>query len=749
MPFDLNDVRLLDGSPFKAAMDVNAKYLLTLEPDRFLSRWRTNAGLAAKAPMYGGWEATSSHMLGHYLSAVVLQYAATGDKRFLEKANYVVDELEECQNARKTGYVGGIPDEDRVWKEVISGNIKSSGFDLNGSWVPWYMLHKVWDGLIDSYLYTGNEKAKSVVVKLSNWAYKNFINMPDAKFQQMLACEFGGMNESLAEVYAITGDKKYLDLSYKFYHKKIMDPLSKRVDNLGGLHANTQIPKVLGSARQYELTGNKRDFEIADFFFSTVLHDHSYVNGGNSNYEYFSQKGKLANQLSTNTSETCNTYNMLKLDKQLFTWQPDAKLADYYERALFNHILASQQHETGMLCYYVALQSGKEKIFSTPFDSFWCCVGTGIENHAKYAESIYFKGADGSLYVNLFIPSKANWKEKNVVIRQENNFPKVAATTIKVDPKRPTKFAMHIRYPSWAKNGVVLKVNGKVLQTAAKPGTYITIDRKWRKGDYVEVNYPMSLYTEAIAGDENKQAVLYGPLLLSGELGKEKVTAAEVPVLITNGKKVADWIKPINNQSLEFVTAGVGRPKDVELIPFYTMQNQKQVVYWDLFTENQWSARKEAYVAEQNRQAELESRTVDVIRLGEQQPEYDHNLKGENSGIGEYDGEKFRDATFRLEPSGGWFHFDMKSDPKKQLELVCTYNGSDGGNRQFNILVDEETIKIEKLNAENPGKLVDHVYPIPFELTKGKTKITVRFQAASGNVAGALFKCRLVTRAAK
>lgn len=207
-PFDIKNVRLLDGSPFKHAMDLNARYLLELDADRFLYRWRKNAGLEPKAPLYKGWEETSSHMLGHYLSALAIQYAASGDKRFLDNVNYVIDELATCQKARGTGYVGGIPNENNIWKEVAAGNIRSGGFDLNGGWVPWYMLHKAWAGLIDAYLYTGNEKAKEVVVGMSDWAYKNFIDMPDSSFQRMMVAEFGGMNESLAQVYALTGNKK-------------------------------------------------------------------------------------------------------------------------------------------------------------------------------------------------------------------------------------------------------------------------------------------------------------------------------------------------------------------------------------------------------------------------------------------------------------------------------------------------------------------------------------------------------------
>lgn len=740
-PFDLRNVRLLDGSPFKQAMEVNAEYLLELDADRLLHRWRKNAGLEPKAPLYGGWEATSSHMLGHYLSACAIMYAASGDERFLEKVNYVVRELAECQEARKTGYVGGIPNEDEIFNQVAAGNIHSGGFDLNGGWVPWYMIHKVWDGLLDAYLYCDNKLAKEVVVKLSDWAYHKFKDLPEVKFQEMLEAEFGGMNESLAEVYAITGDKRYLELAYRFEHKKIIDPLAEQIDQLGGLHANTQIPKILGSARLYEFTGSKRDHTVADFFWNAVVKHHSYVNGGNSNFEYFSQRDQLASQLSTNTSETCNTYNMLKLTDYLFSWNPSVEYIDYYERALYNHILASQHPETGMFCYYVALESGREKKFSTPFESFWCCVGTGIENHVKYGESIYYKGDDESLYVNLFIPSELKWKSKGVTIRQETKYPEEEKTLITISGRKSVKFPIHIRYPAWATKGMEIKINEVTVQHKATPGSYLTIERKWKEGDEIEVFMPMNLYTEALPGAQNKLAILYGPVLLSGELGEKELRPLELPVLVANDKPVNDWVKSVEGKPLLFQTAKIGKPKDLQLIPFYEMYDQKHVVYWDLFSEEEWKEKKAAYEAEVKELADIERRTVDVMRLGEMQPERDHNLKGDNSGVGEFGGKKFRDA-----PNGGWFSFEMKCDPLAPLELHSTYYGSDGGNRKFDILVDGVKIATEHLKGEKPREFVVHVYPIPQELTKGKESITVRFQAHPGNIAGGSYGCKLVKR---
>lgn len=366
--FDLRDVQLLDGV-FKDAQGRDVKYMLQLEPDRLLHRFRLYAGLQPKAPVYTGWESEtlSGHTLGHYLSACAMHYAATGDKQFKDRVDYMVEELARCQQARKTGYVGSIPGEDSVWVDVSRGNIRSAGFDLNGVWSPWYNLHKTFAGLIDAYLYADNQKALDVVVKFSDWADNLTKQLTEEQLQKMLACEFGGMNDALANVYAITGDKKYLETSNRFYHKAIMDPLSRKEDILSGKHSNTQIPKIIGSARLYELTGDEKDKTIADFFWNTVVSDHTYVNGGNSEYEYLSEPGKLANHLSNNTAETCNTYNMLKLTRHLFAWNPTATSGDYYERALFNHILASQNDE-GMMCYFMPMRMGAKKEFSTPFD---------------------------------------------------------------------------------------------------------------------------------------------------------------------------------------------------------------------------------------------------------------------------------------------------------------------------------------------------------------------------------------------
>jgi len=416
--FNVSDVKLLDG-PFAEAMKADVNYLLKIEPDRLLSDFRIHAGLKAKGERYGGWESSglAGHTLGHYLSALALHYASTGDQAFLKRANYIVDELYECQQARKTGYIGAIPNEDSLWLSVSKGNIRSRGFDLNGAWSPWYTVHKIMGGLLDAYLYTNNPKALKVNEGIANWTGDITKNLSDSLFQKMLVTEYGGMNDALVNTYAITGNKKYLDLSYRFYDKILLDSLAAGNDVLPGKHSNTQIPKVIGSARRYQLTGDKKDKAIADFFWETVTKHHSYATGGNSNYEYLSEPDKLNDRLTDNTTETCNTYNMLKLTRELFVTNPSAGLMDFYEKALYNHILASQHHTTGMVTYFVSLRMGGKKEYSDSFNSFTCCVGTGMENHVKYGENIYYRGEDGSLYVNLFIPSVLNWQEKNIQLK--------------------------------------------------------------------------------------------------------------------------------------------------------------------------------------------------------------------------------------------------------------------------------------------------------------------------------------------
>lgn len=736
--FPLNEVSLLP-SLFKNAMDKDGAYLLSLKPDRFLNRFRINAGLQPKDSIYGGWEklGVSGHSLGHYLSACSMMYAASGDKRYKEKVNYIVDELAVCQQARKTGYVGAIVGEDSLWDEVAAGDIRSGAL-LNGFWVPWYTLHKDLAGLIDAYQYTNNKKALDVATKFCNWIDVKFKHLTEEQFQTMLDCEHGGMNESLADIYALTGNKKYLELSYKFNHKKILDPLANGEDILPGKHANTQIPKIIGAARQYELTGNEKENRTATYFWETVVNHHSYVIGGNSNFEHFDQPDKLANNLSDNTTETCNSYNMLKLTRHLFALNADTRYMDYYERTLYNHILASIHPETGMTCYYVPLIADGKKTYSTPTESFWCCTGTGMENHVKYANSIYAKGNDGSLYINLFIPSTLNWKERNVNLTMQTALP--SSDTVSIVMNSNANLPLHIRYPAWLTNGITVLINGKNTTINANPGSYFTLNNSWKSGDKIQVIMPMSIRQESMNDNKNRIALLYGPVVLSGMLGQEKTEQMNIPVFVSDKDNVNAMVHRVSNvNTLGFQTTATNDQKNISLIPFYEAYNSRYIVYFDKFTTDAWAVKKKEYEAELKRQETIKARTVDVMRIGEMQPERDHHLKGEHTNTGEAVNRKWRDAV-----NGGWFSFTMNTQGNTALQLICTYWGSDGGNRDFDILVDDIKIASQQLEKEKPNEFFDVVYVIPEELVKNKQTITIKFQAKPNNTAGGVFGCRLL-----
>jgi DUF1680 family protein len=600
-PFPLTQVQLLDG-PFRDAMLRDGNYLLSLEPDRLLCWFRKEAGLQPKGEVYGGWESQgiAGHTLGHYLSACSHMYASTGDRRFLDRVNYIVGELAVCQQANSNGYVAAIPNGKEIFSKIQRGEIQSKDFSLNGLWVPWYTLHKEFAGLIDAYQLCGNAQALDVVTNLANWADATTANLTEAQWQKMLVCEQGGMNESLANLYAITGDTNYLALAKKFYHEAVMDPLAQGEDRLNRLHSNMQIPKVIGAARIYEMTGDEHFAGIAEFFWKDVTLNRSFVIGGNGDREHFFPTNDFAGHLSAETAETCCTYNMLKLTRHLFEWSPGAAEMDYYERALYNHILASQDPDTGAFAYFMALKPGHFKTYSTPENSFWCCVGTGMESHAKYGDTIYFHG-DNSLFVNLFIPSELSWPEKNLVVRQETTFPESDTTRLNFKSRAPVQLALKIRWPAWAEI-ITVRVDGKKQKISGAPGSYFTLDREWKDGDQVEVQLPMKLHTEPLPNTTNIVALLYGPIVLAAELGTSgmpdphatnqlefvKVPDPEVPVFVADKNSLLKHVKPVSGQPLTFRTKYLGKPHDVTLVPYYKLDDERYSIYWSVVSPADW-----------------------------------------------------------------------------------------------------------------------------------------------------------------
>jgi uncharacterized protein len=594
--FRLADVRLLAG-PFRQAQERDAKYLLRLEPDRLLHNFRVNAGLKPKAPVYGGWESQEpwveirchGHTLGHYLSACAFMFAATGDESFKRRSDYIVAELRQCQDAGRSGLVCAFPDGEKSLHAVVDAK-RFVG-------VPWYTMHKVFAGLRDAYLYTDNRAALDVLVKLSDWAVEFTRNIPDEQFQRMLDTEHGGMNEVLADVHALTGEARFLALAGRFCHRKLLTPLAQSRDTLDKLHSNTQIPKVIGFNRLYELTG-REDFGAASrFFWRTVVENRTFATGGNGDHEHFFPPAEFLKHLgSAKTMETCCTHNMLRLTRSLFALEPSAAYADYYERALYNSILASQDPDSGMMTYFQPTRPGYLKLYCTPTDSFWCCTGSGMENHARYGDSVYFRG-DDALYVNLFIPSTLNWEEKGMTVTQTTRFPEQDGTRLRLKVRRPSRLTLNVRHPSWCA-AVTISVNGRRHTTSRQPGGYVALQRVWRDGDTVEVRLPMALRAEPLPGNPDLVAFVYGPVVLAGRLGREGLTPGadiivnertygdvlnekvEVPVLAGDAREVVSRIKPSAGEALTFRTEGIGRPHDVSLIPFYRVAHERYNLYW-------------------------------------------------------------------------------------------------------------------------------------------------------------------------
>lgn len=739
IPFKLSEITLT-ASPFRKAMLLDEKWLLSFEPDRFLSGFRSEAGLSPKASKYGGWESkgVAGQTFGHYLSALSMMYASTGNEELNNRIKYSVNELDSCQQAfRLGGLVAAFPDAIKVFTEIGNGDIRTEGFDLNGAWVPFYTMHKLFAGLIDVYNYTGNKQAYKILIKLANGVDKMLSPLSDKQIQKILICEHGGINESLAEVYALTGKTKYLVLAQRLNHNAILDPLSQGRDELAGKHANTQIPKVVGIIREYELTGNKDYYNTAKFFWNTVVHKHSYVIGGNSESEHFGEPGRTCDRITDKTCENCNTYNMLKLTRHLYEMDPDISKVDYYERALYNQILASQDSKDGMVCYMSPLSAGSRRGFSSPFDSFWCCVGTGLENHARYGEFIYYTNKQKDLYINLFIPSILNWEARGIKLKQITSFPESDSIHYTISSSKAQSFTINLRYPKWAKDGITVLINKQKHLINAIPGEYIPLTRKWNDGDEICVVIPKRLTSEAALGDDNLRAYLYGPIVLSANF--EEKEALSYPVVVTDDKEKASLVIERTEEPLVFKLNG--QPYTVKMKPYYQMSGKPMMVYFDHYTTEEWKTHKDQILMKQNREKWIKEETISSFQPGEMQPERDHNFKGEKTETGELNGRKFRKAV-----NGGWFSFEMEVLPDIPQDLVISYWGNLGDIYKFNIEIDGTPIATIIIHWWG-DHFVDKTYHIPFELTKDKHKVTVSFKALDNKtVAGPIFNCKIVKR---
>jgi DUF1680 family protein len=753
-PLPLSAVRLT-GGPLKHAQDLNAEYLLKLEPDRLMAYYRQRAGLAPRAQGYGGWDGDgrnlTGHIAGHYLSAVSLMYAATADPRFKQRAEYITREMKEVQDRHGDGYLGALANGKERFVEVSLGNIRSTSFDLNGLWSPWYVLHKTFAGLRDAYRYTGNRTALDVEVKFAAWAEGILAKLDDGQLQRMLNTEFGGMNEVLADLYADTNDKRWLDLSHRFDHRAVLEPLARKQNNLEGLHGNTQVPKMLGSLVRYAYTGNKTDGSAAHFFWDSVVNHHSFATGGHGKDEYFGPPDKLSDRVDGRTAESCNIYNLLKMTRKLFAIHPDIKYSEFHERVLFNHILASIDPENGRTCYMVPVGRGVRREYQDMMRSFTCCVGTGMESHALHGDGIYYESGD-RLWVNLYAPSRARWEAAGLDLALDTDFPEGESATLKLTLKSPRQFTLALRRPSWAGAAFMVKINGQPVKDLETPGSYIELSRRWKTGDTVAVTLPKTLRLEPLPDRNRVAAIMWGPLVLAGDLGPENRTGGgfpqpvSVPVLVAAERPLTDWLKPVSGKPGAFRSDGVGRDSDVDLVPFYRLHRRTYCVYWNLFTPAEWEKEAAEIAAERERQRKRDAATVSFAQPGETQPERDYTPQGEETSTVRVAGRPGRRAK-------KWFSLDLAVDPAHPMAMIVTYHSEERQARTFDILVDGERIGEQALERYPPGsssgRFFDVEYAIPSNIVKDKRKVSVRFQAKGGNETAAVFAVRMVRADAK
>jgi len=611
-PFPMTQVRLLPGNVFHHAQEWNQGYMSRLPADRLLYTFRVNAGLppGAATPL-GGWEQPENgkrsselrgHFGGHFLSASALLYASTGDQEAKAKADYMVAEMATCQARLGGKYLSAFP---TTWWDRLERGQRV--------WAPFYTIHKIMAGMFDMYRFAGNKQALQVLEGMAAWADEWTAPKSEDHMQQILTIEFGGIAETLYHLAAATGADHWAVVGDRFQKRSFINPLALRRDELRGLHANTHIPQAIAAARRYEISADARFRDVAEYFFHEVTTARSYVTGGTSNAEgWLGAPGRLAAELkaSANTAECCCAYNMLRLARQLYGWKPDPAFFDYYERLLLNHRIGTIRPKVGTSQYYLSLTPGVWKTFNTEDRTFWCCTGSGVEEYAKLTDSIYWRDDQG-LYVNLFIPSELRWAEQGFQLRQETAYPESenAALTIVEAPTR--ELVIRLRVPGWLRSAPVAKLNGRVLDASAEPGSYLAVKRAWQPRDRLELGLPMHLHVETMPDDTRMQAFLYGPLVLAGDLGGEGLTEAHIvgpnlrvgapnveqhgsPLAPVNrtppvpeieiptfraGPEPGAWIKPADRPQTFRTT---GQKQDVTLMPLNKLFDRRYAVYWQV-----------------------------------------------------------------------------------------------------------------------------------------------------------------------
>ena len=761
--FPLSDVKLLDG-PFKHAQDLNIHVLLEYDIDRLIAPFRKEAGLPEKAKLYPNWAGLDGHVGGHYLSALAMNYASTGNAECKKRMEYMISELKACQEANDKnhpdwgkGYVGGAPNSQQIWSTLQKGDFAA----YRAAWVPWYNVHKLYSGLRDAWLYAGNEDAKDIFLKFCDWGINITANLSDEQMQQMLDTEHGGMNETFADAYQMTGDEKYMVAAKRFSHRILLDAMAIGNDNLDNKHANTQVPKAVGFQRIAELSKDKKYIDAGSFFWETVTGKRSLAFGGNSRREFFPSVASCTDFINdVEGPETCNSYNMLKLTEDLFRVNPLAKYADYYERTMYNHILSTQHPEHGGYVYFTPARPRHYRVYSQPNEAMWCCVGSGMENHGKYSQFIYTHQND-SLFLNLFVASELNWREKGIKLVQETQFPNEEKTIIKI-AEGTAKFKLMVRYPSWVKTGALkITVNGKPIEINAKPSSYVAVERNWKKGDEVQILLPMHNAIEKMPNVPNYIAIMHGPILLGAKTGTEdlkglvaddgrwahiaggeRLPVDKAPIIIENSlDDIVGKITPVKDKPFSFTASfNTVNNESLELEPFYRIHDSRYMIYWMWLTESQYMNYIDSLAIVEKERMELQKRTIDFVAPGEQQPEADHQMEKQKSSTGNFQDEFWRDAR-----GEGYFSYNMATNSETGLSLMVRYWGAEWGNRKFDIFIDNEKLVTEDNTGRwNQSQFQEVKYEIPDSMVKDKKQIRVKFQALPGNTAGAVYYIRLV-----
>ena len=752
--FPAENVRLTEG-PFRHAQDLDLGYLLEIDADRLLAPYLKEAGLKPKAENYTNWENTGldGHIGGHYLSALAYMYAATGNEEIGRRLDYMLSELKRAQDAAGDGYLCGVPGGRAMWAEVAGGDIRAGGFDLNGRWVPLYNIHKTYAGLKDAWLQTHREDARDMLVALADWMETEVSQLSDEQIQEMLRSEHGGLNEIFADVAAITGDDKYMRLAHRFSHNTVLEPLLQGEDRLTGMHANTQIPKVIGFKRIADLENNADWEKAVEFFWDDVTSRRSVSIGGNSVREHFHSPDDFSSMLESEQGpETCNTYNMLRLTRMLYESSGKPSYMDYGERAIFNHILSSQNHDTGGFVYFTPMRSGHYRVYSQPQTSFWCCVGSGMENHARYGEYIYAADADSNIYVNLFIPSQLSWNGNT--LEQHTDFPASDKTTITVNPANPSSFAVKVRVPGWTDPyKTSLEVNGS-REDIDIIGGYLTVDRTWQPGDSMTVTFPMELRAEQLPDSSPNYSFLYGPIVLAADLGTDRqdglmaddsrgghiaagprLPLQDMPVIVTEATDITECIKPVEGEDLVFTLSGVYPEKyeGLRLVPFSSLNECRYMVYWPVMKPAELQNKLAETAAEQQRRDALDARTADMVICGEQQPESDHFVKMDRTETG-YDG----DTHWRRAWREGWFSYNIAGKGQEADIVRISYRPEPS--RSASVLFDGKTIGTIESNEYGAPTVIE----IPVKINDPQATHTIKIAASKDKDTPNIYEIRLM-----